>query len=73
MSYLEEFKKEVQELKNDIEKAMAIMALAKEKHDGLHRCYKCAEIMCEVSLPYGTDKYFQCFTTGCSTRKEFVE
>ena len=71
--YTEEFKTSVKDLVASIEKAMAMCAEIAEKKDGIHRCYKCGQDMCEVSQPFGKDHYYQCFTPSCKGRKEWIE
>lgn len=69
----EAFVKELNEIVSDIKRAeIALKAKQDQRKDGFKRCWKCGDLMCQVSEPYGTDRYFQCFTKGCG-HKEYAE
>ena len=69
----EAFRKEITGIVADIQQAeISLKAQQEEKKDGFHRCWKCGDLMCDVTEPYGIDKYYQCFTKACQGRKEFM-
>ena len=70
----EAFRKEMIAIVHDIEQAqISLNAKQDEAKDGFHRCWKCGDLMCDVMEPYGSSRYFQCFTKGCKGRKEFMQ
>jgi hypothetical protein len=67
MKAFDDVVKEVLEVAKDMEQVeVAKLAEKAEKKDGFHRCFKCGEVMADLSYPYTDKRLWYCFTEGCN-------